>query len=122
DGGAGVVGAEETEGGRALGELRVGPVFRPGWQPAAGEQDVEAGEEGQPNGQGQRRGPGRVLRVVPVDDVSSGEERGAADEQVPLDLHATPPSWRAIAGARLPRRPGPLIAAPKRICVRAARI
>src|SRR5262249_12929892 len=102
--------AEEAELAGALADLRGGAVLGPEWQPAAGEQEVEAGEEGEPHGHGQCRGPGGVLGEMPVDDVNGGEERGAADEQVPLDLHASPLSCRA--GPCLPCMPG-LTGAPR---------
>src|SRR4029077_17723172 len=106
--------AEEAELAGALGDLTRRVVLRPERQPTAREQQVEAGEEGEPHGQGQRRGPGRVLREVPVDDVHDGEERGRADEQPPFDLHELPPSCPGTLGTRPPRMPG-LTGGPKRI-------
>src|SRR5947199_1642230 len=79
--------AEEAKLARALGDLALRVVLGAQRQPSPGEQDVEAAEEGEPHGQRQRGGPRRVLRVMPVHDVGTGEEHGAADEQVPFDLH-----------------------------------
>src|SRR5579863_7321826 len=83
--------AEEAEFPGALTDLALWVVLGPQGQPAPGEQDVEAGEERQSHGQRERGGPGGVLREMPVHDVGAGEERGTADEQVPFDLHLTPP-------------------------------
>src|SRR5215469_5234335 len=110
--------AEEAELPRAVTDLCIGDVLRPGRQPTAGEQEVEAGEKGEADGQEQRRGPGRVLGEVPVDDVNDAEEHGAADEQEPFDLHETPLSGRLIAGPWSPRMPG-LTVAPRWIRGRA---
>jgi hypothetical protein len=53
----------------------------------AGEQQVEAGEQRQADGERERRGAGRVVGHVPVDDVSAAEEDAAAQEEPAFDLH-----------------------------------
>ena len=58
-----------------------------------GEQDVEPGEHAQADRQGQCRRAGRVIRHVPVDDVSAGQEQTTADEEPAFDLHGKTRSY-----------------------------
>src|ERR1700722_10218899 len=79
--------AEEPELPGALLDLALIVILGTLRQPAAGEQDVEAGQHGQANGERERGGAGRLLRDVPVHDVRAGEEDAAAEKQPALNFH-----------------------------------
>src|SRR5216683_2204495 len=79
--------AEEPDLPCALADFALRVVLRPRRQPHPGEQHVEPGEEGQPDGQRERRGARRIVREVPVDDVRAAEEPRAPEEQPAFNLH-----------------------------------
>jgi DNA-binding NarL/FixJ family response regulator len=79
--------AEEPDLSGTLLDLALLVVLRALGQATAGEQHVEAGQDGQPDGERDRGGPGRIMGRVPVHDVRAGEKEPAAEEQPAFDLH-----------------------------------
>jgi DNA-binding NarL/FixJ family response regulator len=79
--------AEEPDLAGTLLDLATIVVFRAPGQAPTGEQHVEAGQDGQPDAQRERGGPGHLLRGVPVHDVGAGEEDPGAEKQPAFDLH-----------------------------------
>ena len=81
----------EAEFADALVDLALGAVLWPLRQPAPGEERVVADQGRQQDCQRQGGGTRRVLGEVPVHDVGRAEEKGAAEEEVPLYFHDPPP-------------------------------
>jgi len=79
--------AKEPDLTGALLDLAAVVVFRAPGQAPTGEQHVEAGQDGKPDGERKRGGPGHLLRGVPVHDVGAGEEDPGAEKQPAFDLH-----------------------------------